>query len=59
MNAKAIMAATINAIGSPLNAFGVFAVSSLTLIAENTTIMNKKPNEVPTPFASEFKKLKP
>ena len=59
MNANAIIAATIKAIGSPLNAFGVFAVSSLTLIAEKTTIMNKKPSEVPTPFASEFKKDKP
>ena len=42
MNAKAIMAATIKAIGKPLNALGVFAVSSLTLIAENTTIINKE-----------------
>ena len=59
MNAKAIMAATINAIGKPLKAFGVLAVSSLTLIAENTTMISKKPIDVPTPLASEFKKLKP
>ena len=59
MNASAIIAAVIKAIGSPLNAFGVFAVSSLTLIAEKTTMISKKPIEVPKPFAMAFKKVKP
>ena len=59
MKASAIIAAVIKAIGSPLNALGVLAVSSLTLIAEKTTIMNKKPIEVHKPFAKAFKKVRP
>ena len=53
------MAAVIRAIGKPLNAFGVLAVSNRTLIAEKTTIISKKPIDVPTPFAKAFKNDKP
>ena len=59
MSAIAINAAVIKAIGKPLNALGVLLVSNLTRIHEKTTIMSKKPIEVPMPLAKELKKLKP
>jgi hypothetical protein len=59
MNAMAIIAAVIKAIGKPLNALGVFALSSLVLIQLNTTMMAKKPNEVPIPLAKEDKNDNP
>mgnify|MGYP007104136525 CR=1 FL=1 len=59
MNAKAIRAAVIKAIGRPLNALGTLLVSSLTLIAQKTTIMSKNPMDVPKPFAKAFKKVSP
>ena len=57
--AIAIIAAQIRAIGKPLNAFGVFAVSNLTLIQENVTMINKKPIEVPNAFASDARNVRP
>ena len=59
IKAIAIMAAVINAIGKPLKAFGVFAVSSLVLMQEKVTMINKKPIDVPKPFAKESKNDKP
>ena len=53
----AIIAAVINAIGKPLNAFGVFAVSKRTRIQLNTTMIIKKPIDVPRAFAKDSKKV--
>ena len=55
----AIIAAVINAIGKPLKAFGVFALSKRVLMQLNVTMINKKPIDVPKPFARASKKLRP
>ncbi len=55
----AIMAAVISAIGNPLNALGTLAVSKRTRMQEKTTMIIKKPAEVPIPLAKELKNYKP
>ena len=46
VNAKAMNAAQINAIGTPLNALGTGALSNCSLIAENINITIKYPIEI-------------
>ena len=53
--AMAIIAATIRAIGKPLNALGTLFVSKRVRMHEKTTMIIKKPAEVPMPLANEFK----
>mgnify|MGYP007104063384 CR=1 FL=1 len=51
--------AVIRAIGKPLNALDVLAVSSRARIQLKTTMISKKPTEVPIPLASELRNDKP
>lgn len=57
--AMAIMAAVAKATGTPFQAFGVLADSNLTRMQLKTTIINKKPMEVPTPLAKASTKVFP
>ena len=59
IKAIAIRAAVISAIGNPLNALGVFADSNLTRMQLKTTMINKKPTDVPTALAKEPKNDSP
>ena len=49
--------AVTRAIGNPLNAFGTFELSSLTLMQLKTKITSIKPNDVPRAFPIQFKNV--